>query len=49
YFGATIAGEYDVCAERMGLSELDLREITRTAIDAAFCEEDLKSVLRTRL
>ncbi len=49
YFGATIGGEYQVCADRMGLREHDLREITRTAIDAAFCEEDLKSVLRTRL
>jgi adenosine deaminase len=49
YFGATIAGEYQVCADRMGLSEHDLREITRTAIDAAFCEDELKSALRARL
>lgn len=49
YFGATIAGEYAVCTERMGLSEVDLREITRTAIDAAFCDNDLKSALRARL
>ncbi|MDQ6775750.1 MAG: adenosine deaminase [Actinomycetota bacterium] len=49
YFGATIAGEYRVCAERMGLSEHDLREITRTAIDAAFCDDELKSVLRARV
>jgi adenosine deaminase len=45
YFGATIAGEYRVCAERMGLSEDDLREITRTAIDAAFCDDALKQQL----
>jgi adenosine deaminase len=49
YFGATIAGEYEVCAERMGLSEHDLREITLTAIDAAFCDDALKSDLRARL
>lgn len=49
YFGATIAGEYRVCAERMGLSDHDLREITLTAIDAAFCEEALKDALRARL
>jgi adenosine deaminase len=49
YFGATIAGEYQVCAERMGLSQTDLREITRTAIDAAFCPQELKSALRARL
>jgi adenosine deaminase len=49
YFGATIKGEYEVCAERMGLSDDDLRDITRTAIDAAFCDEGLKAALRTRL
>jgi adenosine deaminase len=49
YFGATIAGEYDVCASRMGFGEDDLREITRTAIDAAFCDEDLRAALRDRL
>jgi adenosine deaminase len=46
YFGASIAGEYQVCAERMGLSEHDLREITLTAIDAAFCDDALKDSLR---
>jgi adenosine deaminase len=49
YFGATIGGEYGVCAERMGLSEHDLLEITRTAIDAAFCDESLKQALRAGL
>jgi adenosine deaminase len=49
YFGATIEGEYRVCAERMGLSEDDLRDITRTAIDAAFCDAGLKAKLRDRL
>jgi adenosine deaminase len=49
YFGATIEGEYRVCAERMGLGEDDLRDITRTAIDAAFCDAGLKGELRGRL
>ena len=49
YFGASIEGEYEVCAERMGFGEGVLREITATAIDAAFCEEDLKDALRGRL
>ena len=49
YFGATIAGEYAVCRERMGMSESDLREITLTAIDAAFCDEELKTTLRQRV
>ncbi|MBV9810605.1 MAG: adenosine deaminase [Solirubrobacterales bacterium] len=49
YFGATIAGEYAVCAARMGFTDIALREITRTAIDAAFCDEDLRNALRSRL
>jgi adenosine deaminase len=49
YFGATIAGEYQVCAQRMGFSEAELREITATAIDAAFCDDELRAALRARL
>jgi adenosine deaminase len=49
YFGATIGGEYAVCAERMGFDEQVLRDITRTAIAAAFCDEDLKATLRARV
>ena len=44
-----IRGEYEVCAERLAFSEDDLRDITRTAIDAAFCDEELRSRLRDRL
>jgi adenosine deaminase len=49
YFGATVEGEYGVCAARFGWGEEELREITRTAIDAAFCDEDLRTVLSGRL
>jgi adenosine deaminase len=49
YFGATIGGEYEVCSARMGFGDDVLREITRTAIDAAFCDDDLRAVLRDRL
>lgn len=49
YFGATIEGEYAVCAARMGFDDDVLREITRTAIDAAFCDDELKAALRQRL
>jgi adenosine deaminase len=49
YFGATIAGEYEICAARMGFSDDELREITWTAIDAAFCAEGLKAALRGRV
>ena len=48
YFGATIEGEYELCAERMGFGEDDLRDVTRTAIEAAFCDEGLRDELRRR-
>jgi len=49
YFGASIEGEYEVCEEFMGFSDDVLREITRTAIDAAFCDEDLRAALHARI
>jgi adenosine deaminase len=49
YFGATIEGEYDVCAERMSFNEEDLRGITRTAIEAAFCDKSLRATLLSRV
>jgi len=45
YFGATIGGEYRICRERLGLDDDALRAITRTAIEAAFCDETLKQRL----
>jgi adenosine deaminase len=45
WFGASIGGEYAVCAERLGFGDEDLRELTRTALEAAFCEEKLKENL----
>jgi adenosine deaminase len=49
YFGATIGGEYRECSERLGFSEDDLMAVTLTAIDAAFCDDELKSALRARV
>jgi adenosine deaminase len=49
YVGASIETEYAVCANRLGFSEDELRAITRTAIDAAFCDAPLKDALRARL
>jgi adenosine deaminase len=48
YFGATIEGEYEACAEHMGFDEDDLRDVTRTAIEAAFCDDGLRDELRRR-
>jgi adenosine deaminase len=45
YFGASIGGEYEICAERFGFGDEALRAITRTALEAAFCDETLKEGL----
>jgi adenosine deaminase len=42
YWEASIGGEYAVAAERFGFAEEELREITRTALRAAFVEEDVR-------
>ena len=47
YFGASIGGEYEVCAERFGFDDEDLREITRTAIEAAFCDANAQESLNS--
>jgi len=49
YFGASIGGEYAVCRERFGFDDEALRGITRTAIEAAFCDEKLKQSLMRRV
>ena len=49
YFGASIGGEYEICAEHFGFDDEALRAITRTAIDAAFCDETLKKSLIRRV
>ena len=48
YFGASIGGEYEVAGEHLGFDEVDLKAITATAIDAAFCDDGLKAELRQR-
>ena len=42
YWDASIGGEYAVAAERMGFDEEALREVTKTALRAAFVEEDVR-------
>jgi adenosine deaminase len=49
YFGASIGGEYAICQERYGFDDDRLRGITRTAIEAAFCEKTLKQSLMLRV
>jgi adenosine deaminase len=45
YWDASIGGEYAVAAERMGFDEEALREVTRTALRAAFVEEEVRRKL----
>ena len=49
YFGASVGGEYEVARERFGLGDAELRELTRTAIEAAFAEPELREALGRRL
>ena len=49
YFGASVGGEYAVARERFGLSDADLRGLTRTAIEASFAEPPLRAALLARL
>ena len=42
YWDASIGGEYAVAAEQFGFGEEELREITRTALRAAFVEEEVR-------
>ena len=42
YWDASIGGEYAVAAEQFGFGDEDLREITRTALHAAFVEEEVR-------
>ncbi len=45
WFGASIGGEYAVAAEHFGFDDAALRELTKTALRAAFCSEELRSEL----
>jgi adenosine deaminase len=49
YFGATVGGEYAVAASHFGFDDAALREVTRTAIDAAFADFAAKRDLLERL
>jgi adenosine deaminase len=42
YWDASIGGEYEVAEREFGMSEEELRELTRTALRAAFVEEPVR-------
>jgi len=49
YWQASIGGEYAVARREWGLDDAALRAITRTAIEAAFVPEELRSALLARI
>jgi len=49
YFDATLAGEYAVAREEFGLSDAELRALTRTALEAAFVQDDVRERLLARV
>jgi adenosine deaminase len=49
YWGASIGGEYTVASREFGLSDPELREITRTAIDAAFVPDRVKAAFHPKV
>jgi adenosine deaminase len=42
YFGSSVGGEYEIARERFGMSDRELLELTRTAIEASFAEPELR-------
>ncbi|HET8726132.1 MAG TPA: adenosine deaminase [Alphaproteobacteria bacterium] len=49
YFGTTVGGEYEVAARHFGLDDRTLAQITRTALKAAFVDEETKARLEAAL
>jgi adenosine deaminase len=49
YWDATVGGEYEVARREWGLDENALRDVTHTAIEAAFVPDDLRSTLLARI
>jgi adenosine deaminase len=49
FFGTSLAREYEIAAEIIGLSDAQINAMTRTAIEAAFVDESTRSALLSRL
>ncbi len=49
FFHTTMAREYAIAAEHFGCTDDDLVAITRTAVEAAFCDAQTKARLRKQL
>ncbi len=49
FFATSIGAEYDRAESEFGLSSQDIGQINSTAVDAAFCDEATRRLLRARL
>ncbi|MFN7025250.1 MAG: adenosine deaminase [Pseudorhizobium sp.] len=49
FFHTSLDREYEIASSAMGFSEVEIGEMTRTAIEAAFVEEDVRARLLARL
>lgn len=49
FFHSSLAREYQIAATEMGFSNSELDQMTRTALEAAFIDEDTRSALLARL
>lgn len=49
FFFTSIGGEYEKVSAAHGLDDVVMLNFTRTAIEAAFCDEDTKARLRARI
>ena len=49
FFATSIGHEYNEAAHIYGLSEKDLKDITRNAINASFCDDALKEFLHSKI
>ena len=49
FFATTIGREYDAARLHLGLSDSDLRGLTRNALEAAFVDEETRLALLARL
>jgi adenosine deaminase len=47
-FAIDLANELEVCVERLGFSEDDLKRVTSNAIDASFVDDDTRAGVRLR-
>jgi adenosine deaminase len=48
FFGTSLAREYDIAADEMGFSRQEIDAMTRTALEAAFVDEDTRARLLDR-